>query len=84
MHFYFDRQHTMHHVRIAMKQQSTHTPTGAGDSAAHDLQTIAAESVSPCSHGGECMDDKLSRLDRDNDAVIVRRFGSKHFDWFTA
>ena len=73
----------------------THT-NGRGDSAARDLQTIAAEGAFPCSrghslcalrNGGECMDEKLSRLERDNDAVsvvIVPRFGSKHFDWFTA
>jgi hypothetical protein len=37
MHFYFDRKHTTHHIRIVMKLQSTHTPTGAGDSAAHQI-----------------------------------------------
>jgi hypothetical protein len=37
MHFYFDRQHTTHHIRIVMKLQSTHTPTGAGDSAAQQV-----------------------------------------------
>jgi hypothetical protein len=33
MHFYFDRQHTTHHIRIVMKLQSTHTNNGHGDSA---------------------------------------------------
>ena len=32
MFFYFDRQHTTHHIRIVM--QSNSTPMGAGDSAA--------------------------------------------------
>jgi hypothetical protein len=40
MNFYLTAQHTTHIVRIVMKLQSTHTPTGAGDSAAHDYETI--------------------------------------------
>jgi hypothetical protein len=38
MFFYLTAQHTTHIVRIVMKLQSTHTATGAGDSAA--LQPI--------------------------------------------
>jgi hypothetical protein len=33
MHFYFDRQHTTHHIRIVMQLLSTQTNNGHGDSA---------------------------------------------------
>jgi hypothetical protein len=50
MHFYFDRQHTTHHIRIVMKLHSTHTPTGAGDSAAQ---------VNPYAHFTLCEDGSM-------------------------
>jgi hypothetical protein len=43
MHFYFDRQHTTHHIRIVM--QSNSTPTGAGNTAAHNMKTKLARGI---------------------------------------